>query len=797
MPLWNHADDRRAVRNGRSKAVARTRRRASAPHLEGLESRALLSTVQGPGQGVLPAAAAGAQYVPNEVLVQYKAGAGEVERAKTRGRSDAVLNELIHTNAMRDARRGAMELVTVGPGRSVEATIQALKADPAVEFAEPNWIYTTQGTPATSNDLYYTNGSLWGMYGDDPLIGPNTTTNAFGSQAEEAWAAGDTGSTTVYVGVIDEGIQHDHPDLVGNVRGNPIEVSDGRDNDGNGYVDDLYGWDFAGNNNTVYDGGKRGNLDDHGTHVAGTIGARGGNTSGVVGVNWDVKMISAKFLGSRGGTTANAIKAVDYFTDLKKLGVNIVATNNSWGGGGYSQALHEAIIRGATQGILFVAAAGNDGRNNDGSASYPSSYDTSIGTSAVAGAGYDAVIAVAAIDKSGNLASFSNYGRNQVDLGAPGVGIYSTVAYNSYDSYSGTSMATPHVTGAVALYASKYSTSNAAQRREAILRSAIPTSSLTGITSTGGRLSVHDALNNTLNNSSSAPSNSVSAPYTDTFSTNPLADGSPWSFTTTGDWTYDSAAGTLSQSSPGGNGPVERKALLTGLVEPATAIVALIKPTALSGGESRIGVGLMTDPTTGLGFNLVFRGESTGTTVQFLYDNVAWSRSFQPVEPGVPPAWARWTLEAGASYWFRMEYRDGMLYGKVWDSRAAVEPAGWTITLNAGDKGWYRTNGVAALNGGLGGLVYGSETSVMGTFDNVQVGTATAPITGPVIASASSATGGADATTTQLASSAVTYEAAPGDVESYLEPVEPTSDAWVDAILADLKGRRSRLIRHV
>src|SRR4051794_20414259 len=137
-PLSNDADDRRGVRNGRSKAAARTRRRASAPYLESLESRALLSTVQGAGQGALPAvAAANSLYMPNQVLVQYKPGVGEAGRAKTRGRSEAVLSELIHANAMRDVDQGALELVTVGAGRSVEATIQALKADPVVEYAEP------------------------------------------------------------------------------------------------------------------------------------------------------------------------------------------------------------------------------------------------------------------------------------------------------------------------------------------------------------------------------------------------------------------------------------------------------------------------------------------------------------------------------------------------------------------------------------------------------------------------------------------------------------------------------------
>ena len=423
-----------------------------------------------------------AEHVPNEVLIQYRAGVSESAKARARGRVNAAADETIVEAAGRSDGRGDLELARFAPGLSIAAAVRGLEADPAVEYAEPNWVYYHT---ATSNDTYYTSGQLWGMYGD-----ASSPANQYGSQAAEAWANGKTGSRDVYVGIIDEGIQLTHPELAANIWTNPFDPVDGVDNDGNGYVDDVNGWDFDGDDSTIYDGGSKGNLDDHGTHVAGTIGAVGGNGAGVAGVNWQVTMISGKFLGRRGGTTANAVRAVRYFTDLKtRHGLNIVATNNSWGGGGFSQALLDAIVDGAKEDILFIAAAGNGGRdgvgdNNDSTASYPSNYNTT------AGAGWDAVIAVAAITSSGARSSFSNYGATTVDIGAPGSGVISTTALNGYSSYSGTSMATPHVTGAAALYASTAPGASGAAIRAAILSAAVPTASLSGRCVTGGRLNV-------------------------------------------------------------------------------------------------------------------------------------------------------------------------------------------------------------------------------------------------------------------------------------------------------------------
>ena len=418
---------------------------------------------------------ADAQFIPNEVLVQFRGGLTDEARANGRAAIGGRYEETVVIEETRQDGLGDLELVALPPGMTVAAAVARLRSHFAVEFAEPNWVYYHQ---AESNDPYYTDGSLWGMYG------PGTSpTNAFGSQAGTAWAARNTGSSTVYVGIIDEGYMYTHEDLAANAGVNPGEVAgNGVDDDGNGYVDDVYGWDFDGNNNTVFDGTQ----DDHGTHVAGTIGAVGGNGKGVAGVCWNVKLLSAKFLGRRGGTTANAIKAVDYFTDLKtRHGLNIVATNNSWGGGGESQALEDAIQRANNANILFVAAAGNSAVNNDSSPHYPSSYTNSN------------IIAVASITSTGALSYFSNYGATSVDIGAPGSGIYSTLPKSSkgkvvsaYGSYSGTSMATPHVTGAAALYAATHSGASAASIKTAILGSAVPTGSLSGKCVTGGRLNV-------------------------------------------------------------------------------------------------------------------------------------------------------------------------------------------------------------------------------------------------------------------------------------------------------------------
>lgn len=383
-----------------------------------------------------------------------------------------------------------------------------------------------------SNDPNFTSGKQWDMLGDKTGV-----VNVYGSQAAEVWAAGTIGSMNNVVGIVDTGIDYMHADLYLNVwlnqneipvalraalkdvdsdglitfrdlnsNANAASVSDrngntridagdlladarwenGVDEDRNGYRDDLVGWDFLNNDNDPYDD------NGHGTHVSGTIGATGGNGTGIAGENWMIQMMGLKFLSAGGsGSVSNATAAVDYFTRMAAAtpAENFLATNNSWGGGGFSKPLQDAIIRAAAQDILFVSAAGNGGTdrigdNNDRVANYPSNYNTT------AGAGYDAVIAVASLTSTGALSSFSNYGLSTVDIAAPGAGILSTLPGDRYGSYSGTSMAAPHVTGAIALYATANPDASASEIRQALLDSGAATAALATTIASGDRLDI-------------------------------------------------------------------------------------------------------------------------------------------------------------------------------------------------------------------------------------------------------------------------------------------------------------------
>ena len=346
-----------------------------------------------------------------------------------------------------------------------------------------NWVWNAQGIAAIEPD-FVINASVTPNDPSYPLLWGLNNTSQFGGtinadiDAPEAWNL-TTGSRSVVIGVIDSGVDITHPDLAANIWTNPGEIpGNGIDDEGNGYIDDVHGWDFVDNDNTPQDGAG------HGTHVAGTIGAVGNNSVGVAGVNWQVSLMPVRFLGNDGsGSTSGAIAAINYATMLRRsFGINVVATNNSWGGGGYSSLLEDAIRKSGDAGITFVAAAGNEASDNDAVARYPTNYNLPN------------VISVAAIDDRDALASFSNYGATTVDIGAPGVSIYSTLPNNSYGTYSGTSMATPHVAGVIGLLAAAKPGITVAEVRAAIFNSAVPIASLAGKTVSGGRLNAKAAL---------------------------------------------------------------------------------------------------------------------------------------------------------------------------------------------------------------------------------------------------------------------------------------------------------------
>ena len=277
--------------------------------------------------------------------------------------------------------------------------------------------------------------------------------------------------------MIDSGVDWHHPDLAANIWTNPGEscpgcASDGVDNDGNGYVDDVHGWDFVNDDNDP--------LDDHGhgTHVAGTIGASGSNGVGIAGVNWNVQIMPLKFIGANGqGTADDAVRAILYATRM-----GAVASNNSWGGEEFSQALEDAIADADAHGSLFVAAAGNSAKNTDTTPDYPSGFDLPN------------VLTVGATDQNDVRAWFSNYGKQSVDLAAPGTNIYSTWPGGIYRFSEGTSMAAPHVTGVAALAKAAFPLASAVGLKALILRTVDQNASFAGLSTTGGRLNARTAV---------------------------------------------------------------------------------------------------------------------------------------------------------------------------------------------------------------------------------------------------------------------------------------------------------------
>ena len=403
----------------------------------------------------------GPQAVPGQYVVVLKAPAREMQLdafAQTLG------GEIV------DRLRDNMILIQRDPKESRVEAIASLTGHRFVAAVDPNWIYHITKSP---NDTEYS--KLWGMSNTGaPDSEGIKGVKGVDIGAEKAWET-TTGSKNVVVAIIDTGIDFAIPDLKDNAWTNVKEANGvaGVDDDKNGYVDDIHGYNFSEN--------KGDSTDDngHGSHCAGTIGARGDDGAGVAGVNWNVSLMAVKFLDANGsGTLANGVKAIDY---ARKNGAKVLS--NSWGGGPFTQALFDVISATEKADELFIAAAGNDASDNDADPGYPASYKI------------ENIISVAAVDARGELADFSNYGATTVHLAAPGVNIYSTApAPTNFQFMSGTSMATPHVAGAAALLLADNPNQSYLQLKKRLIAGARPLHSLKGKTVSGGMLDVSYAL---------------------------------------------------------------------------------------------------------------------------------------------------------------------------------------------------------------------------------------------------------------------------------------------------------------
>lgn len=407
-------------------------------------------------------------YVPGELLVKFKNGMGllssEYAHHVTGGR---ILN---HYHLVKGLQHIQL------PTPDIQEALSYYNGHPLVEYAEPNYMYSIYGmaddVPLPDDPKF---DQLWGLHN----TGQTDPAGVMGSpdadiDAPEAWAM-TTGSPNIVVAVIDTGIDYKHEDLAANMWVNTGEIpANAIDDDKNGYVDDVYGYDFSNNDGDPLDD------HEHGTHVAGTIAAVKDNKMGVVGVAPTVKLMAVKFLDSFGsGELADAALGIEYAI---KMGAKILS--NSWGGGGFSQSLYDIISLANQNSIVFTAASGNDGRNTDSSPHYPSSYEQPN------------VISVGAITSEDILANFSNFGMKSVHVLAPGQAILSSVPGNKYAVMKGTSMATPHVSGIAALILSHEPELLPSEVRDRLIKTSNEILSVRRKVMSAGRVNAYNAIHN-------------------------------------------------------------------------------------------------------------------------------------------------------------------------------------------------------------------------------------------------------------------------------------------------------------
>jgi subtilisin family serine protease len=399
-------------------------------------------------------------FADGEVLVKFKSGTSAARAARTTSALGADLLETLgDLNWVR---------VKLPAGMTVEQALEQYRKSDEIEAVQPNFYYQLALTP---NDPQYTNA---GLYGLGKISAP------------AAWDL-TTGSAAVVVADIDTGMRYTHEDLAANAWTNPGEINNnGIDDDGNGFVDDYYGYDFRFNDPDPAD------QHGHGTHTAGTIGAVGNNGIGITGVNWNVKLMTIKIYSASGtdSTSAMLVNAYNYVRLMKTRGVNVRVTNNSYAdcpeACGYDQATKDALDALGDAGVLNVFAAGNNGRNIETQPIYPASYTSPH------------ILTVASSTSTDARSSFSNFGAVSVDLAAPGSSIYSTTfgTNSSYGTMSGTSMATPHVAGAAALLSAYNPNLSAASLKATLMNTVDVLAAWNGVVKTGGRLNVSNALQN-------------------------------------------------------------------------------------------------------------------------------------------------------------------------------------------------------------------------------------------------------------------------------------------------------------
>lgn len=417
---------------------------------------------------------------PRRVIVKFKSAALQKHSESTASafRKEMALSRVATLHVLNgeiwEQKDSTISVLTVAARLRELDWIEYVELDEWIPFPKIIQDESVASADALAGDPLF--NDLWALNNTGQSGGKNDAD----IDATEAWNF-QTGQR-IKIGVIDSGIDWNHEDLKENVWINPGEDIDhdgkftpndqnGIDDDGNGFTDDVVGWDFVNNDNNPFDDVG------HGTHVAGTIAAAANNGKGVAGIAWSAQLIALKFLGKQGGRVSDAVQAIDYAT---MMGAKI--TNNSWGGGGYSRGLYDAIEAANHAGCLFMAAAGNAGWDNAVFSQFPANLEL------------DNIISVAATTRLDELANFSNYGKTIVDIAAPGAEIVSTVPNNKYAKYSGTSMATPFVTGAAALLWSENPELPHWRVKEILLETADRLASLENKIVTGARLNVFQAL---------------------------------------------------------------------------------------------------------------------------------------------------------------------------------------------------------------------------------------------------------------------------------------------------------------